>query len=267
MPSPFPGMNPFLEHPDVWSTFHTGMLAAMAERLSAQVRPDYLVHMEAHLWIHERVDDYEDRGSSRRLIGGSDVSVSRIGAATSGDFVGSEAETAVLTPATRILIPLVDIERQRYLEILDRRSRELVAVVELLSPVNKKSGPDRAQYLTKRSEILASPAHLVEIDLLRCGRAMPDQERPSSTYGVMVSRVEERPAADFWPIGLRQPLPTIPVPLRPANSHASLELQKLLHEVYDRGTYAQEIYELEAEPPLDPADLDWAEQVLSQAKL
>ncbi len=207
MPSPFPGMNPFLENPDVWSTFHIQMLAAMADRLSAQVRPDYLVHMEAHL------------------------------------------------------------QRQRYLEIRDRRSRELVAVVELLSPVNKKSGPDRAQYLTKRSEILASPAHLVEIDLLRCGRAMPDQERPSSTYGVMVSRVEERPAADFWPIGLRQPLPMIPVPLRPANSHASLELQKLLHQVYDRGTYAQEIYELEAEPPLDPADLDWAEQVLSQAKL
>jgi len=207
MPSPFPGMNPFLENPDVWSTFQIQMLAAMADRLSAQVRPDYLVHMEAHL------------------------------------------------------------ERQRYLEIRDRRNRELVAVVELLSPVNKKSGPDRAQYLTKRSGILASPAHLVEIDLLRCGRAMPDHERPSSTYGVMVSRVEERPAADFWPIGLRQPLPTIPVPLRPANSHASLELQKLLHEVYDRGTYAQEIYELEAEPPLDPADLDWAEQVLSQAKL
>ena len=207
MPSPFPGMNPFLENLDVWSTFHIQMLAAMADRLSAQVRPDYLVHMEAH------------------------------------------------------------IERQRYLEIRDRRNRELVAVVELLSPVNKKSGPYRAQYLTKRSEIVASPAHLVEIDLLRDGRAMPDQERPSSTYGVMVSRVEERPAADFWPIGLRQPLPTIPVPLRPANSHASLELQKLLHEVYDRGTYAQEIYELETEPPLDPADLDWAEYVLSQAKL
>src|SRR5271157_223721 len=206
MLSPFPGMNPFLEHPDVWHTFHFQMIAAMSDRLSAQVRPDYLVHVEAHL------------------------------------------------------------DRQRYLEIRDRRNRELVAVVELLSPVNKKSGPYRAQYLTKRSEILASPAHLVEIDLLRDGRAMPDQERPSSTYGVMVSRAEERPAADFWPIGLRQPLPTIPVPLRPANSHASLELQELLHQVYDRGTYAEEIYEQEAEPPLDPADLDWAKHVLSQAK-
>ncbi len=207
MPSPFPGMNPFLENPDVWNTFHIQMLAAMADRLSAQVRPDYLVHMEAH------------------------------------------------------------IERQRYLEIRDRRNRELVAVVELLSPVNKKSGPNRAQYLTKRSEILASPAHLVEIDLLRCGLAMPDHERPSSTYGVMVSRAEERPAADFWPIELRQPLPTIPVPLRQANSYASLELQELLHHVYDQGPYVEEIYEQEAEPPLDPADLGWAEHVLSQAKL
>ncbi|MGA9924765.1 MAG: DUF4058 family protein [Isosphaeraceae bacterium] len=207
MPSPLPGMNPFLENPDVWSTFHIQMLAAMADRLSAQVRPDYLVHMEAH------------------------------------------------------------IERQRYLEIRDRRNRELVAVVELLSPVNKKSGPNRAQYLTKRSEILASPAHLVEIDLLRCGLAMPDHERPSSTYGVMVSRAEERPAADFWPIELRQPLPTIPVPLRQANSYASLELQELLHHVYDQGPYVEEIYEQEAEPPLDPADLGWAEHVLSQAKL
>jgi Protein of unknown function (DUF4058) len=86
-------------------------------------------------------------------------------------------------------------------------------------------------------------------------------------YTVMVSRAKVRPAADFWPIKLRQPLPTIPVPQRPANSYASLELQELLHQVYDRGTYAEEIYEQEAEPPLDPADLDWAEHVLSQAKL
>ncbi len=140
-------------------------------------------------------------------------------------------------------------------------------MVELLSPVNKKSGPNRAQYLNKRSEILASPAHLVEIDLLRCGFAMPDHERPASTYGVMVSRAEDRPAADFWPIELRRPLPIIPVPLRQANSYARLELQELLHHVYDWGTYVEEIYEQEAEPPLDPADLDWAEQLLGHSRL
>ena len=208
MPSPFPGMNPFLENPDVWSTFHTRMLSEMADRLSAQVRPDYLVHTDLRL--------------------------------TS--------------------IPQVDIQRQRYVEIRDRRSRELVAVIELLSPVNKKPGPDREQYLTKRFEILASPAHFVEIDLLRGGPPMPDHNRPEGSYGVMVSRAEERPDADFWPIGLREPLPVIPVPLRRA-SHATLDLESILHHVYDHGTYAEEIYDRDPDPPLDPGDLVWARQL------
>jgi hypothetical protein len=134
-----------------------------------------------------------------------------------------------------------------------------MAVVELLSPANKKPGPDRDRYLPKRAEFLVGPAHLVEIDLLRCGLPMPDHDRPVSTYGVMVSRAEERPAADFWPIGLRDPLPMIPVPLRPA-SQATLDLQEILHHIYDRGTYADEIYDREPEPALDPADLDWARQ-------
>jgi len=209
MPSPFPGMNPFLEHPDIWGTFHARMLAAMADALSAQVRPDYLVHMEAHPWV--------------------------------------------------------DIERQRFLEVRDKRSRELVAAVELLSAVNKKPGPDHEQYLTKRAEILASPAHLVEIDLLRCGIAMPDRDRPASSYGVMVSRAEDRPAADFWPIDLRQPLPTIPVPLRPPTTDAILDLQQLLHHVYDHGTYAEEIYDRQPDPPLAAAELDWAEELLKRS--
>ncbi len=264
MPSPFPGMNPFLEHPDVWATVHGRMLGGMLDRLSAQVPPGYLVHMDAHLWIHEHVDQ-EHRVSSRKLIGRSDLSVSEAGTSLRING-GAETGTAVITPGKRILIPSVDIDAQRYLEIRDKRSRELVTVVELLSPVNKKSGPDRVQYLNKRSEILASPANLVEIDLLRCGRPMPDRERPSSTYGVFVSRFEERPAAEFWPIDLREPLPTIPVPLRAGTADTVLDLQELLHQVYDGGTYAREIYDLDAEPPLDPADLEWAEQVLRQPK-
>ncbi len=267
MPSPFPGMNPFLEHPDVWNTVHFFLIGAIAQRLTAQVRPDYLVHVDSHVWIHEWVDDRDERGPSRKLLGRGNTLISDLGHSIRPSAVSTKAESAVLTPGRRILIPQVDIERQRYVEIRDKRSREIVTILELLSPSNKKSGPDRVQYLNKRAEILASLANLVEIDLLRCGRPMPDRERPSSTYGVFVSRFEERPAAEFWPIGLREPLPTIPVPLRPAHSYATLELQQLLNEIYDAGTYAQEIYEQEAEPPLDPADRDWAEHVLSQAKL
>ena len=61
----------------------------------------------------------------------------------------------------------MDRERLSYVEIRDRRDRELVTVVELLSPANKHPGPDREQYLAKRMELLNGPVHLVEIDLLR----------------------------------------------------------------------------------------------------
>jgi hypothetical protein len=257
-------MNPYLEHPTVWSTFHTQALTAMAERLAAQVRPDYLVHMEAHIWIHELVEDLDDPALKRRLIGRSDVALSEREIDAKARLSGSETETALLAPPVRISIPRVDIERQRYLEMRDRRNRELVAVVELLSPANKVPAPDREQYLGKRAEILASRAHLVEIDLLRCGLPMPDHERPSSTYGVMVSHAEERPAAGFWPIGFREPLPRIPVPLRGA-SRATMDLQEILHHVYDHGTYADEIYDVEPVPPLDVADLAWAREIVTGA--
>lgn len=60
-------------------------------------------------------------------------------------------------------------ESESFLEIRDRRSRELVCVLELLSPVNKRPCPDREQYLAKRGRVLNSPALLAEIDLLRIG--------------------------------------------------------------------------------------------------
>ncbi len=262
MPSPFPGMNPYLESPDVWSTFHTQAMTAMAERLAIQVRPDYVVHMEAHIWIHERVDDdLDDARSSRRLIGRADMAVVDQEWGSERQASRSEPGGSVLTAPARIAIPTVDIERQRYVEIRDRHNRALIAIVEILSPANKNPGPDRDQYLAKRAEILAGPAHFVEIDLLRTGTPMPDQDRPKSAYGIMVSRAEERPAAGFWPIGIRDPLPVIPVPLRPA-SHATLDLQEILHHVYDHGTYADEIYERKPEPRLDPSDQDWAQQLI-----
>src|SRR5947208_451323 len=105
MPSPFPGMNPYLEHPDVWSSVHAQSMSVMAERLAAQVRPDYLVHIEAHLWIHELFEDPDDRASKRRLLGRSDVSISGGGLASRESAGQSEAQTALLTPPARISIP------------------------------------------------------------------------------------------------------------------------------------------------------------------
>jgi Protein of unknown function (DUF4058) len=148
------------------------------------------------------------------------------------------------------------------LKILDRVSRELISVVELLSPTNKRAGDHRAQYLSKRSIVRQGPAHLVEIDLLRGGKAMPADDRPECVYSVLVSRADGRPKADFWPIGLRDPLPTIPVSLRPEDGDARLDLQALLNRIYDESGYSDYLYNHEPDPPLIGDDAIWARSVL-----
>jgi hypothetical protein len=153
-------------------------------------------------------------------------------------------------------------ESLSYLNVLDRESREVVTVVELLSPTNKRPGEHRAQYLAKRSAVRQSEAHLVEIDLLRGGLAMPAEERPGCTYSVLVSRAGRRPHADFRPFGLRDPLPTVPVPLRTEDGDARLDVRAILDRVYDESGYEDFIYKNEPDPPLTSDDAAWARSYL-----
>src|SRR5271165_5590193 len=177
--------------------------------------------------------------------------------------------TEFLTALRRLLAPQVgpkyivqleDVEEVRDLEVRDRLGRELVTVIELLSPSNKRAGEDREAYLAKRRELLRSPAHLVEIDLLRGWTPMPQEGRPACDYSVMVSRAEKRRAADFWPIRLRDRLPVIPIPLRLPDAAARVDLQEALHHAYDGPGYEYFIYRGEPEPSLPPNDAAWARQ-------
>ena len=149
---------------------------------------------------------------------------------------------------------------QSYLEIRDRLGRELVTVIELLSPSNKRAGADREAYLAKRRELLRSTAHLVEIDLLRGRSPMPSEDRPECDYSVMVSRAEKRRAADFWPIMLRDRLPVIPIPLRPPDDAVPVDLQEVLHRAYDGAGYERFIYGGSPEPGLSADDAAWARE-------
>lgn len=150
------------------------------------------------------------------------------------------------------------VERAPYLEVRDRRGRELVTVIELLSPSNKRPGEDREQYLAKRRELLRSPAHLVEIDLLRGWAPMPADDRPAGDYSVLVSRAERRPSAEFWPIRVRDRLPLIAIPLRASDPDGRVDLQEVLHETYDGPVYERFIYAGPPEPPLSRDDAEWA---------
>ena len=245
MPSPFPGMNPFLERDDVWPDFHHRLIDRMADALADQVDPRYLVKIEEHLYVQDTPEAPHRPGPR------ADVAIK-----PSGGGPG----LAVLEAPARIHLPWPDVEYQAYLEVRDRSSRELVTVLELLSPTNK--GRHRDQYLRKHAVLLVSTAHLVEIDLLRGGEPMPAPDRPACDYSVTVSRAERRPEADFWPIGLRERLPTIPVPLRAPDRDATLDLQGLLHRVYDAGRYAHYAYEVRPQPPLGSDEEAWARQFL-----
>ena len=156
MPSPFPGMNPFLEQSDAWMDFHDNFIVRIQESLNEHVGPNYLVKLE---------------------------------------------------------VRSVDVYKRRSIEVRDRRNRQIATVIELLSPPNKTTGSNRDDYMVKRRQILSAPTHLVEIDLRRGGTRPSPPDLPPCDYYVLVSCREDRPHVGVWPFGLREPMPTIPVPL------------------------------------------------------
>lgn len=247
MPSPFPGMNPFLEQEDAWHDFHESFMPRIRESICAQIDPHYIVKIDEHLFIHHSADE------PRRVLGRADVSVARRPADATG-----QAATAVCEAPVQGYVPAIDTQRVSFVEIRDRRNRQLVTLIELLSPANKRPGGDRDQYLAKRHEVLSSTAHLVEIDLLRGGARPPLEQLPTCDYYVMVSRVETRPRVGLWPLQLRERLPVIPIPVRAPDPDAQLDLQSTLHALYDSARYGRYIYDSAPDPPLKPEDERWA---------
>ncbi len=253
MRSPFPGMNPFFEQPGIWQDFHTKFLTAINEALVVQIRPKYVAMIENHIYVHEM--DTE----SRVLLGRADL-----GVVLRDQPAAPGGSTAVLEAPARVELAAQDVERVPYLEIRDRQGRQLVTVIELLSPSNKR-GEDRRQYIAKRSQLLASPVHVVEIDLLRGGRPMPSEHRPNCVYSVLVSRSTNRPQADFWPLELNARLPVIPVPLHAPDPDARVDLQGLLDHVYEVFSYGDFLYDRPPDPPLTQNEHAWSLSLLDRA--
>jgi hypothetical protein len=244
-------MDPYLEQEVLWHDFHEKFIPAAAAYLAAQVLPRYIVLIDENVYLRNVTTE------SRSWLGRPDFSV------TEGWTLGSTAGSAtVRTAPTQITLPDVDYERESFLEVRDRQNRELITVVEVLSPTNKRPGDHRGQYLTKRSGLLRSPVHFVEIDLLRGGPPLPPEDRPGGPYSVVVSRAGMRPQADFWPFGLRDPLPTVPIPLKASDGDATLDLRAILNRVYDESGYAYFLYDHEPDPPLTGEEERWARSLI-----
>jgi hypothetical protein len=249
MPSPFPGMNPYFEQPGVWRGFHTSFIVRLMDAITPHAVPRYFVNVEQSIYI-ERDDGRELVGVSDALVGGGDRP------ATSGAAV--DTASAPVTGSVRVGAVK---RKHRWLTLRDTATREVITVIEVLSPSNKR-GDDRSAYLRKRRRILRSAAHLVEIDLLRGGPRMPVARVPASDYRVMVSRQPQRPDVQVWPVGLRESLPAIPIPFRTGEPEPLIGLKPLIDEVYDRGGFRYQLYHTPPDPPLSPADADRARQFL-----
>jgi hypothetical protein len=152
----------------------------------------------------------------------------------------------------------------------------VVTVLEVLSPSNKRAGSDgRRVYRTKQREILSSPTHLLELDLLRQGEhtvVAPSPERllrqGPYDYLVSLSRGSQRDRCQVWAVTLRQRLPRILVPLADGEDDLVLDVQALFDRVYDDGGYADEIdYGTEPVVPLSPLDAKWADAWLRKQGL
>ncbi len=258
MPSPFPGMNPYLEAEGVWQDFHMRLSTALSEVIADLVAPDYIVSLEEHLYVEEPP---KQRG---RFIGRSDVAVKE-GPFWESGAGGLATATAVLEAPVYATQPEpLDSFAEPYLEIRDREENLVITVIELLSPTNKKTGPNRETYLSKRQQYLWSDVNFIEIDLLRGWGRMPLDEMPSCDYAVIVKRATQWPRVGVWPLKLKDPLPTIPVPLREPDPDARVDLQAVLNLVYDRAKYRYRVYSAKPRPPLMPEDARWAEAIVAE---
>lgn len=261
MPSPFPGMNPYLEDPELWPGVHGRLIVAIADTLSPQLRPKYFVAIE------ERV--YQTTGEDRLLVGIPDVVVQRPPVTTNPTMPNVVAVAAPPAQPATVTVPMPETVKERYLEVRHAGTKEVITVIEVLSPKNKRTGEGRKAYETKRLQVLGSSTHLVEIDLLRAAEPMPILGNSiQSDYRLLVSRGERRPKADLYAFNLPSEIPSFPLPLRSEDPEPLLDLQILLSELYDRASYDLIIdYSREPVPPLSEADSAWNDALLRQQEL
>lgn len=271
MPSPFPGMDPFLETNPVFHELHTQMLAETQRQLQPQLRPKYVARLERHLseggvWeLEVGLGSLEGKEPDIAIAGGSLRDRGRGSTALLAQPTASRTED--LGPEE------IALRKQRRIVIYVRsKARLAVASIELLSPSNKERGSvGQVRYLEKRASALRGGIHWIEIDLLRGG------ERPPVPVQVPLSTDYQAYVAQATPTGwnhlvygwgLRDPLPKLPIPLL-GDDQAAVDLGASFRAVYDAIAADDEAaYTLDPPPPpLSDLDKSWAKALLYEKGL
>jgi hypothetical protein len=252
--SPFPGMDPYLESPTHWEDFHSRLINALADAITEGLPADYFTS------IGEHVSLLEPDGPSKNIV--PDIAVVDRGSGT-----GDATALLDLPAAGPMVIPNIlwlDPPVQRYIEIIRMPGREVVTVVEVLSPKNK-TGDGRGAYLEKRYGLLDRQINLVELDLLRGGKRI-DLKRPlpPAHYYALVSRSARRPDCEVSWWNIRDVFPLLAIPLRLPEPDVTVDLREAFHVAYERGRYNRRVDHNGPMPPpaLVPDDAKWAAETV-----
>ena len=267
MPSPFLGMDPFLEDPEIWPSFHHRLADEIADQLSPQLGPRYYVDVEVRTTFQE----IEIGGAPRRRQGRTirpDVSVMEPFSAVIETTVRAASAAAIVSAPVLRMAPEADETSTRVVRVYESESGQLVTSLELLSPFNKRSGEGLEQYRIKRGNLLRAEVHLIEIDLLRGGiHPASEVNYPplEADYFLFVNRAGARRISEIWPVALNERLPVIPVPLLEPDPDVPLDVNGAIHAVYHRARYEWRIkYQRPVPPPeLRPAMVEWVRGVLA----
>lgn len=274
MPSPFPGMDPYLESPARWTDVHQRLITYIADALQPQVRPDYHARMRERVYaVAPHHTFYPDvllvQHPAREMA--LAYAEAKQAKEDVGDTAGVETETGDDAPLP-LIVRLEPAEyREPYVEIVHTAGDEVVTVIEVLSPANKASGPGRDLYRRKQAQILDSPVNLVEIDLLSTGQptvALPIEViagLPAHRYLIGVRRAAQPDQAEVYPISLSRRLPAVNVPLRDPDPDAALDLQAVFTRCYDNGGYG-DLIDYRQPPPIapmiEPEEAAWIDGLL-----
>jgi hypothetical protein len=247
-------MDPWLEHPALWPDFHNRLIAAIADHLGPILAPNYYIRLERRAYLFTPND--------LEFIGRPDLSV-----------------MPLQIPTPRPNLPLAEMDvievealiqdevGESYLEVHDTKTRNVITVVEVLSPANKLHPEGRRDYEKKRKYILSSLTHLVEIDLLRAGDPMPVNKQVRSDYRILVMRGDARPRGKLYAFSVRKPIPPFLLPLLPGDDEPTVDLNTILHALYDRARFDLGLdYDQPPVPPLSAEDTAWARQLIKNAQ-
>jgi hypothetical protein len=256
-------MDPYIEQPAIWGDFHNDLAAEIRTQLNQAIRPHYFARLIPYV-------TYESLSIGQVSRTYPDVSVFQSHHTAPDPWRQGAGAVAVMeSPPVESEVKTEFPLRLHSIEVHSVVDAKLVTVIEILSPVNKRSGHEAYEhYLRKRRQILnTDDVHLIEIDLLRGGQRPPlERPVPEAPYYVMLSRAERRPKVVVWPIRLWDKLPTVPVPLRAPDPDASLSLNAIVAEVYERGAYDLQLdYAQEPPaPPLRAEEAAWVQELLGR---